>query len=156
MTFPTFKTPKVLQSLPYALPAALMLLATAFAHQTVVVGDGAYSLVAGYLNAPLYAGQIETVEIRVSDAAGEPVENLAGSLLIEVIGPDGNALALSTRAQRGAPGVYLADFLPTVSGNYHVRVTGFIGEVEFVADFDGVEMVHADPVVADPATISLP
>ncbi len=136
--------------------ALLLLLATASAHVTKVVGDGAYTLVAGYLAAPLYAGQIETVEIRVTDAAGEPVENLADALLIEVLGPGGSSVALSTRAQRGAPGVYLADFIPTVSGNYDVRVTGFIGDVAFSEVFDGVEMVHADPVVADPAAIQVP
>lgn len=138
------------------LSALLLALASASAHVTKVVGDGAYTLVAGYLAAPLYAGQVETVEVRVTDADGEPVENLAAALLIEVLGPGGSSVALTTRAQRGAPGVYLADFIPTVSGNYDVRVTGFIGEVEFSEVFEGVEMVHADPVVADPAAIQVP
>src|SRR5690606_21951229 len=120
------------------------------------VGDGAYTVVAGYIDAPLYAGQLEQVDISVTDAAGTGVDGLAEALIVEIIGPDGASVTIAVRAVRDGPGKYVADFIPTVVGNYDVRISGFIGEHEFEGLFSGVEMVHADPVVADPATISVP
>ena len=137
--------------------ALLALLASpVLAHVTKVVGDGAYSVVLGYLDAPLYVGEVETAEINISDADGNPVEGLAESLVAEILGPDGATLTLTVRSVHGTPGIYLADFVPTVVGNYDVRLRGFIGKYEFDEVFSGVEMVHADPVVGDPATISVP
>lgn len=127
-----------------------------FAHVTKEVGGGAYTIVLGYVGAPLYAGQVEQVDITISDAAGNPVEGLADSLRAEIIGPGGASVVVSVRAVRGTPGSYVADFIPTVAGNYDVRLSGFIGEHQFDEVFPGVDMVHADPVVNDPAAISVP
>lgn len=138
--------------------AAMLTLAasSAFAHVTKEVGDGAYTVVVGYIGAPLYAGEIEQVDITITDAAGEPVDGLAESLTAEVLGPDGASVVVTVRAVRNSPGKYVADFRPTVEGNYDVRLSGFIGEYEFDEVFSGVDMLHADPVVNDPATISVP
>lgn len=138
--------------------AAMLTLAasSAFAHVTKEVGDGAYTVVVGYIGAPLYAGEIEQVDITITDAAGEPVDGLAESLTAEVLGPDGTSVVVTVRAVRNSPGKYVADFRPTVEGNYDVRLSGFIGEYEFDEVFSGVDMLHADPVVNDPATISVP
>lgn len=138
--------------------AAMLTLAasSAFAHVTKEVGDGAYTVVVGYIGAPLYAGEIEQVDISITDAAGEPVDGLAESLTAEVLGPDGTSVVVTVRAVRNSPGKYVADFRPTVEGNYDVRLSGFIGEYEFDEVFSGVDMLHADPVVNDPATISVP
>ena len=141
-----------------ALSASLLILLTSFAtaHVTKEVGDGAYTIVTGYLNAPLYAGQIEQVDISITDADGNPVDGLAESITAQIVGPDGATVTLTVRAVRGSPGQYVADFIPTVVGNYDVRLSGFIAEHEFDELFSGVDMVHADPVVNDPATISVP
>lgn len=129
---------------------------TAFAHVTKEAGDGAYTVVLGYLNAPLYAGQVEQVDITISDAEGNPVDGLAESLEAEILGPDGASVTVAVRAVRNSPGKYIADFLPTVAGNYDVRLSGFVGEYEFDEVFSGVDMLHAEPVVNDPASISVP
>lgn len=128
----------------------------AFAHVTKEVGDGAYTVVLGYIGAPLYAGEIEQVDISISDAEGNPVDGLAESLRAEILGPDGASVVVTVRAVRNSPGKYVADFRPTVEGNYDVRLSGFIGEYEFDEVFSGVDMLHADPVVNDPASISVP
>jgi hypothetical protein len=151
---PSFRTPAIAK----ALVASLLILfaSSAFAHVTKVVGDGAYTIVVGYLDSPLYAGQIEHADISITDAAGAPVDGLAESLRVEIVGPGGATVVVSIRAVRNGPGKYVAGFIPTVVGNYDVRLSGFIGEHEFDELFEGVEMVHADPVVNDPATISVP
>ena|SRR5690606_25049059 len=149
-------TPK--KVLTRALPASLLIVLASFAtaHVTKEVGDGAYTIVAGYLNAPLYAGQVEQVDISITDTAGNPVDGLAEAFTAHIVGPGGATVALTVRAVRNSPGKYVADFIPTVVGNYDVRLTGFIGEHEFDELFSGVDMLHADPVVNDPAAISVP
>lgn len=144
-----------LAALSLALVLAL-LGSTALAHVTKSVGDGAYTVVLGYVGAPLYAGQVEQVDISVTDASGNPVDGLAESLRAEIVGPGGATVVVTVRAVRNSPGKYVADFIPTVVGNYDVRLSGFIGEYEFDELFPGVDMVHADPVVGDPAAISVP
>lgn len=124
------------------------------AHQTIEVGDGAYRVVVGLLNAPLYAGEIEGIDLAVFDANDQPVENLESSLQATVISPTGGELSLTLRPQSDKPGYYTGDFIPSVAGNYEVRVVGFIGEVSFDEHFDHV--AHADPAVIDPATIRVP
>lgn len=130
--------------------------AAAFAHVTKTAGDDAYQLTVGYVGAPLYVGEIEQVELIARDAAGEPVVGLEASLRAEVIGPGGATLELRLRTVHGTPGLYLADFRPMAVGNYDVRLFGFVGEHAFDEVFPGVDVAHADPVVTDPADISLP
>ncbi len=139
--------------------AAVLLfsLATAaLAHVTKTAGDGDYELVVGFVGAPLYVGEIEQVELIARDAAGEPVVGLESSLKAEILGPDGAVLEVTLRTVHGTPGLYLADFRPTQVGNYDVRLHGFVGEFEFDEVYSGVDVAHSDPVVSDPASISLP
>lgn len=135
---------------------AVACLSFALAHVTKPVGDGAYQVTLGFVAAPLYAGQVEQVEISVKDADGAGVEGLEASLRAVIMGPGGAALELPLRAVRNQPGQYLVDFIPTAVGVYDVRIYGFVGEFEFDEVYSGVDMVHADPVVNDPASISVP
>ncbi|MBX3144132.1 MAG: hypothetical protein KF813_10280 [Trueperaceae bacterium] len=148
MTSPRFLTTAAL--------IALLIASTALAHVTKEVGDGAYSVTLGFVAAPLYAGQVEQVEVSVTNHAGEGVDGLAASLRAVILAPGGAELELPLRAVRNQPGQYLVDFIPTVAGVYDVRIYGFVGEYEFDEVFSGVDMVHADPVVNDPASISVP
>ncbi|HZJ08957.1 MAG TPA: hypothetical protein VFD39_04630, partial [Trueperaceae bacterium] len=76
------------------LTVALSVGAIAFSHQSITVGDGAYRIVVGLLDTPLYAGEIEGIDLAVFDADDEPVENLQGSLLAVVVAPTGQELTL--------------------------------------------------------------
>lgn len=141
-------------ALLFLLTAALALGVWGQAHQTIEVDDGSYRVVVGLLDAPLYAGEIEGIDLAVFDANDEPIENLATSLQATVISPTGGELSLTLRPQSGKPGYYTGDFVPSVAGNYQVRVVGFIGEVSFDELFDHIS--HADPAVIDPAAITVP
>lgn len=139
--------------------AALLILALAsvgLAHVTKTAGEGDYELTVGFVGAPLYVGEIEQVELIATDADGEPVVGLESSLVAEIHGPDGAVLQVNLRTVHGTPGLYLADFRPTAVGNYDVRLVGFVGAFEFDETYSGVDVAHADPVVTDPADISLP
>jgi len=136
------------------LATLLSLLAAAVAHQSVVVGEGAYRVTVGLLNAPYYVGQIESLDLIIRDSGDQLIEGLEGSLIAEIIAPNGAKLSLSVWPQSGKPGYYTADFIPTVAGNYRIRVIGFIGEVSFDETFE--HYAHADPIIQDPAAIRVP
>lgn len=141
--------------IPGILIAALLLLAgAAFAHQSKEVGEGAYRVSVGLLVNPAYTGQLNGIDLIIRDTEGEPVEHLERSLTAIVIAADGSELVLTLRAQSDNPGAYTGDFIPTLSGDMQVRVSGFIGSLEFEELFD--QVAHSDPVIIDSATISLP
>lgn len=137
-----------------ALTVIALFAGSAFAHQSKEVGDGAYRVIVGLLVNPAYTGQVNGIDLMVRDSEGEPVENLEQSLNAVVIAADGSELTLVLRAQSGNPGAYTGDFIPTLSGDLHFQVSGFIGSVEFDELFDHV--AHSEPVIIDSATIEVP
>ena len=126
----------------------------ALAHQSIEIADGEYRVIVGLMVNPAYTGQLNGIDLIVRDAEGNPVENLEQSLSAVVITADGSELTLTLRPQADNPGTYTGDFIPTVSGDLHFRVSGFIGAVEFDELFDHV--AHSDPVIIDSATITVP
>ena len=126
----------------------------ALAHQSKEVGDGAYRVIVGYLVNPAYSGQINGIDLAIRNADNEPMLGLERSILAWVIAPDGTELQLTLRANAAKEGWYTGNFIPTVSGNYTFRVSGFIGEIEFEEHFD--EPAHSDPAVLDGASIRVP
>lgn len=133
---------------------AILLAGTALAHQTKTVGNGQFKVMAGFLNGPVYSGQMTGIDLIVLTAEDEPVENLEQSLTALVIAPDDSTLQLVLRAQSDKPGYYTGDFIPTASGNYTFRISGFIGAVEFDETFDTPS--HTEPFVLDASTIEIP
>ncbi|MFA5552577.1 MAG: hypothetical protein WDA03_13305 [Trueperaceae bacterium] len=137
---------------------ALLILAlasgAALAHQSKEVGDGAYRVIVGYLVNPAYSGQVNGIDLAIRNADNEPMLGLERSIVAWVIAPDGTELQLTLRPNAAKEGWYTGDFIPTVSGNYTFRVSGFIGTTEFNELFD--QPAHNDPAVLDAATISVP
>lgn len=137
-----------------AITATLIVLTgSALAHQSIEVGEGAYRVIVGLTVNPAYSGQMNAIDLIIRDAEGEPVANLEQSLTAVVIGPDGSEVTLTLRAG-ASEGSYTGNFIPTVSGDYQFRVSGFIGAVEFDELFDNP--AHSHPTVLDAARISLP
>lgn len=136
-----------------AVVASLLLPASALAHQSIEVGGGAFRVIVGLTINPAYSGQMNAIDLLVRDAAGEPVANLEQSLTAVVVGPDGSEVTLTLRSG-ASEGAYTGNFIPTVSGDYQFRVSGFIGAVEFDEVFDSP--AHSQPIVLDAAEISLP
>ena len=137
-----------------ALIAVLLAGSVALAHQSIEVGDGAYRVIVGYLVNPAYTGQMNGIDLAIRDADSQPQMGLERSILAWVIAPDGTEVQLTLRANAAKEGWYTGDFIPTVSGNYTFRVSGFIGEIEFEEHFD--EPAHSDPAVLDGASIRVP
>lgn len=83
-----------------------------------------YELTVGFLVEPAYVGQLNGLDLVVSEAgSGNKIDGLAGSLKAEVIlGEERRELALEPQA--GRAGAYTAPVLPTLPGNYAWRIVG--------------------------------
>lgn len=134
--------------------AALALASAAYAHQSVAVLDGAYTVIVGLLVNPAYTGQMNGIDLAVRNANGEAVAGLEKSLTAVIVAPDGSELTLTLRANAAKEGWYTGNFIPSVQGNYTFRVGGFIGDASFEAYFD--KPAHSDPAVLDAAVITVP
>jgi hypothetical protein len=114
----------VLAMILAAAPAAL-------AHTEQHVGD--YHVLIGWLNEPALVGQLNAVQLTITDHADKPVTDLGPDDLKVVIstgGHDSQALAVipafDTEEGFGNPGEYHADLIPTAPGDYTFHVTGSI------------------------------
>jgi hypothetical protein len=84
---------------------------------------------------------------------GAGVENLAPGLSAQIISPDGQSTLELELIDLGG-GRYTATFVPTESGNYPIRIFGFIGELEVDETFEAY--AHSDPGVLPLEDISIP
>lgn len=107
----------------------------ASAHEHRTVGD--YELVVGFLNEPAVSGELNGLDLRVSqpsaatpaaggdEAEATPVEGLETTLQAEVIYGD-QKMTLTLEAAYNNPGHYEAYFIPTAAGDYSFHVFGTI------------------------------
>lgn len=106
-----------------ALAAAILLLSgtSPMAHETQSVQ--ALRVTVGWGDEPVYTGFNNFVEVDVTDAAGAPVADAAGSLSAEVtFGTERVVLPLMPEGKR--PGHFRAAIVPTRPGTYTFHITG--------------------------------
>lgn len=108
---------------------------TAEAHERRTVGP--YQLVVGFLVEPAFAGSVNGVDLRVTDARANPAKNVEGlqdTVTVDVFqGGLSTPLSLKLRARFGQPGAYAADFVPTQPGAYRFVFKGKIEQTELTA-----------------------
>ncbi len=111
-----------------ALTVLLVPFATAGAHEHRQAGG--YELVVGWVEEPTYAGFMNGVQVRITDAAGKPFVDLGDTLKVEVIYGKQKTEAVSLvpafGEKFGRQGEYRAQFIPTRSGEYTFHLTGTI------------------------------
>lgn len=94
------------------------------AHEGITVGD--YEIVVGWVNEPPVAGQLNGIEIHVSNTSSgeeQPVEDI--SSLNATISYGGQSKELTFEpAGENAPGEFHAVLLPTIPGQYTVVFGG--------------------------------
>ena len=94
---------------------------TALGHETREVAG--YTIVIGFIDEPVYAGQKSGLEFRVSKGENAPIEGLEDTLKAEVIYQD-QKRELPISAAFGEPGAYRSVFFPTAAGPYTFHVFG--------------------------------
>src|SRR5438093_4815232 len=108
---------------------ALPLTATAaLGHERRTVGP--YQFVVGWLGEPAFAGQLNAIDLTVTDTtkSNAAVEGLEQTLQAEIFYAGlTTALPVSFRARFGMPGHYAGDVMPTRDGTYTFRIFGKVG-----------------------------
>lgn len=102
----------------FATPAA--------AHERRTVGP--YTLVVGWITEPSYVGQLNALDLTVTETAtSKPVEGLEKTLKADVVAGGGAAvMPLVIAARFGQPGKYQGPVLPTKTGDYTFHLTGTV------------------------------
>jgi hypothetical protein len=124
----------------------------AFAHESITVGD--YEVVYGWTGEPPIAGQLNGVEIFVTNTTNsEPAEeHIIHSLVVELTyGGEIKTLALEPGFEE--PGVFRATVLPTIPGLYSLKFSGTIGETAVDTEVE-LEEVQAPEAVQFPSAAS--
>jgi hypothetical protein len=99
----------------------------AYAHERRTVGP--YQFVFGWVSEPAYVGQLNSIDLRVSDTRSSPATPVSGlekTLKAEIAAGGLSAFPLTIEARFGAAGAYNAWLMPTVTGAYSVHITGKI------------------------------
>lgn len=130
--------------------------APAAAHQGKQVGR--YRFVVGFGDEPAYAGQKNSVQLLLSDAAGEPVTDLGDSLKVMVmVGRQAQDLSLEPffePGEFGTPGDYRAFFIPSTPGSFTFHFHGSIRGQRVEQDFTSGPKTFGS--VLDPARAAFP
>ena len=114
------------------------------AHEGITVGD--YEIVVGWAVEPPLAGQMNAIEIRVSDTSSgteEPVEDVSSLTLTVSYGGQEKTLVLEPIGE-DSPGQFIAPILPTTAGEYEVIFGGTLDETAVDAETHVQEVQPAD------------
>ena len=97
----------------------------AYAHERRMVGP--YQFVVGWLNEPAYVGQLNSLDLRVTDTRNnQPVSGLEKTLTVDLAAGGLAAFPLSVTARFGTAGAYNGYVMPTVTGGYTFHIAGKI------------------------------
>jgi hypothetical protein len=125
---------------------AMPLLATpALGHERRMVGP--YQFVVGWLNEPAFSGQVNGIDLTVTDTtkSNAAVEGLEQTLKAEIFyGGLTAGHAVTLRARFGQPGKYAADVMPTKDGSYTFRIFGKVGATDVNEKFESGPKTFGD------------
>ena len=116
-----------------AVAATLVLSCAVVASAHVVKQVGAYTVALGWQHEPTYIGELNAVEVFVTDSTGAPVTDLTPDDLKVTVtfgGQDSDPLPLlptyDADTGLGTKGEYLAPIIPTAPGDYTFHLVGTI------------------------------
>jgi hypothetical protein len=146
--------------LTVALGLAALLVATwagpAAAHEGKQVGG--YRFVVGFGDEPAYAGQKNSVQLLLSNAAGKPVTDLGDTLKVMImVGKQTQDLSLEPFfevGEFGTPGDYRAFFIPSTTGSFTFHFHGTIKGQKVEQDFKSGPNTFGN--VEDPVKAAFP
>ena len=106
--------------------AVLISYQTAFAHESITVGD--YTVEVGWLSEPPIVGQQNAIVVNVSTTSdGQPIEDVSSLTVTVSYGGQEKALTLQPLGE-DTPGQFVAPILPTVPGQYTLKLGGALGD----------------------------
>lgn len=108
----------------------------AAAHERRTIGP--YTFVVGWIVEPAYVGQINALDLTVTETAStKAVEGLEKTLKADLIAGGGAAVLPLTIATRfGLPGKYQGQVIPTKVGDYTFHISGTVGSMTIDEKFE--------------------
>ena len=108
----------------------------AAAHERRTVGP--YTFVVGWIVEPAYLGQLNALDLAVTETATtKAVEGLEKTLKAELVAGGGSTIRpLTVTARFGLPGKYQGQVVPTKIGDYTFRITGMINTTAIDEKFE--------------------
>jgi hypothetical protein len=119
---------------------------TALAHEGVTVGD--YELEVGWVNEPPVVGQQNAIVVNVSNTSGgeaQPVNDISALTVTVSYGGQSKLLTLQPLGE-DTPGQFVAPILPTVAGQYTLKLGGKLGDTDVNVEVEPEEVQSADIV----------
>ena len=127
----------------------------AYAHERRMVG--AYQFVVGWLTEPAYVGQLNALDLRVTDTRqnpAAPVSGLEKTLTADVAAGGLTPFPLAVTARFGTAGAYNGVVMPTVKGTYTFHITGKIDTTNIDEKFTSGPNTFGD--IEDTAAVQYP
>ena len=114
----------------------------ALAHEAVTIGD--YTLEIGWLSEPPIVGQQNAIVVNVFTTSDEqPVEDISGLTVTVLYGGQEKLLTLQP-LREDTPGQFTAPILPTVPGQYTLKLGGSLGGTPADVEAEPEEVAPAD------------
>lgn len=128
------------------LSALLLNFQLAFAHESVAVGD--YEIEIGWVDEPAVVGEKNAIAINVSNtssAEAQPAEDVSSLTVTVSYGGLSKELTLEPLGE-DTPGQFAAPLLPTVPGEYMIKLGGSLGDTAVDAEVHPEEVLPADTI----------
>ena len=125
----------------------------AYAHERRTVGP--YQFVVGWLNEPAYLGQLNSLDLRVTDTRNtQPVAGLEKTLTADVAAGGLAPYTLTVSARFGTAGAYNGWLMPTASGTYTFHIKGKIETLDVDEKFTSSPSTFGD--IEDTTAVQYP
>ncbi|TMB78675.1 MAG: hypothetical protein E6J52_04245 [Chloroflexi bacterium] len=150
-----FRTLKVVMTALIVLASLGIYSGRAYAHERRMVG--AYQFVVGWLTEPAYVGQLNALDLRVTDTRqnpAAPVSGLEKTLTADVAAGGLTPFPLAVTARFGTAGAYNGVVMPTVKGTYTFHITGKIDTTNIDEKFTSGPNTFGD--IEDTAAVQYP
>jgi hypothetical protein len=127
----------------------------AYAHERRMVGP--YQFVVGWLTEPAYLGQLNSLDLRITDTRqnpAAPVSGLEKTLTADLAAGGLAPFPLAVSARFGTAGAYNGVVMPTVKGTYTFHITGKIDTTNIDEKFTSGPGTFGD--IEDTAAVQYP
>jgi hypothetical protein len=128
---------------------------TALAHERRTIANGKYDVVVGWDNEPAYADMKNAASIRIMDAGTTNPVTGADKTLKIAIRQGASTQSFPLRAVFGQNGYYVADIVPTRTGDYQWMFTGDINGDAVNETFDSADGKFDGVIAASPLQFPL-
>ena len=132
-----FRALNAMAAMAVVVASMLIFSGHAYAHERRTVGP--YQFVVGWLNEPAYVGQLNSLDLRITDtrkdAATAPVTGLEKTLTADVAAGGLAPYKLTVTARFGTAGAYNGFVMPTVTGTYTFHIVGTIDQTKIDEKF---------------------